>query len=83
MAREIGDENICVNAIAPGYVVTEAVKPELINDPKFVQTVVEGRCFKRHEVPEDLTGTLVFLSSEDSDFITGQTIVVDGGATMH
>jgi NAD(P)-dependent dehydrogenase (short-subunit alcohol dehydrogenase family) len=83
MAREIGDENICVNAIAPGYVVTEAVKPELINDPKFIQTVVGGRCFKRHEVPEDITGTLVFLASEDSDFITGQTIVVDGGAIMH
>ena len=83
MAREIGDENICVNAIAPGYVVTEAAKPELINDPKFVQTVVGGRCFKRHEVPEDLTGTLVFLASDDSDFITGQTMVVDGGATMH
>jgi NAD(P)-dependent dehydrogenase (short-subunit alcohol dehydrogenase family) len=83
MAREIGDQNICVNAIAPGYVVTEAVKPELINDPKFVQAAVGGRCFKRHEVPEDLTGAIVFLASADSDFMTGQTIVVDGGAVMH
>lgn len=83
MAREIGDQNICVNAIAPGYVVTEAVKPELINDPKFIQAAVGGRCLKRHEVPEDLTGTIVFLASADSDFMTGQTIVVDGGAIMH
>jgi NAD(P)-dependent dehydrogenase (short-subunit alcohol dehydrogenase family) len=83
MARELGDANICVNAIAPGYVVTEALKPELAEDPGFIQTVVGGRCFKRHEVPEDLTGTIVFLASNDSDFITGQTIVVDGGAVMH
>jgi NAD(P)-dependent dehydrogenase (short-subunit alcohol dehydrogenase family) len=44
---------------------------------------VGSRCFKRHERPDDLTGTLVFLASDESDFITGQTIVVDGGGTMH
>jgi NAD(P)-dependent dehydrogenase (short-subunit alcohol dehydrogenase family) len=83
LAREVGDSNICVNAIAPGFVVTEVVKSEQMNDEAFIKVVVGGRCFKRHEVPEDLTGTIVFLASDDSDFITGQTIVVDGGATMH
>jgi NAD(P)-dependent dehydrogenase (short-subunit alcohol dehydrogenase family) len=40
------------------------------------------RCIKRPETPEDLTGTVVFLSSDDSDFITGQTIIVDGGSAF-
>ncbi|MBW2029892.1 MAG: 3-oxoacyl-ACP reductase FabG [Deltaproteobacteria bacterium] len=83
MAREVGDDGICVNAIAPGYTVTEVMADESIHDEAFVNAVVGSRCFKRHERPEDLTGTVIFLASDDSDFITGQTIVVDGGATMH
>ena len=43
----------------------------------------QTRALKRDEVPEDLLGTLVYLSSADSDFVTGQTIVVDGGSAMH
>jgi len=83
LAREVGDDGICVNAIAPGYTVTEVMKEEAIHDEAFINAVVGSRCFKRHEVPEDLTGTIVFLASDDSDFITGQTIVVDGGGTLH
>lgn len=83
LAREMGDDNICVNAIAPGYTVTEVMKGGSIHDEAFINAVVGSRCFKRHELPEDLTGTIVFLASDDSDFITGQTIVVDGGATLH
>jgi len=83
MAREVGDDGICVNAIAPGYTVTEVMADESIHDEAFVNAVVGSRCFKRHERPEDLTGAVIFLASDDSDFITGQTIVVDGGATMH
>jgi len=83
LAREVGDDGICVNAIAPGYTVTDVMADGSIHDEAFINAVVGGRCFKRHERPEDLLGTLVFLASDDSDFITGQTIVVDGGATMH
>ena len=83
LAREMGDDNICVNAIAPGYTVTEVLQDDSIHDEAFINAVVMSRCFKRDELPEDLTGTIVFLASDDSDFITGQTIVVDGGATLH
>lgn len=83
LAREVGDDGICVNAIAPGYTLTEVMEKSSIHDAPFVDAVVGSRCFKRHERPDDLTGTLIFLASDESDFITGQTIVVDGGATMH
>ncbi|MCJ7595633.1 MAG: 3-oxoacyl-ACP reductase FabG [Desulfobacterales bacterium] len=83
LAREVGNDGICVNAIAPGYTVTEVMKEESIHDASFIDAVVMSRCFKRQEMPEDLTGAVIFLASDDSDFMTGQTIVVDGGATMH
>lgn len=80
MARELGADNICVNALAPGMTLSEAVeeRDEYLNSP-----TPGTRCFKRHELPGDLTGAVVFLASADSDFMTGQTMVVDGGAAMH
>jgi len=83
LAREMGDDNICVNAIAPGYTVTEAMKDQAIHDEAFINAVVGSRCFRRDELPEDLMGTIIFLASDESDFITGQTIVVDGGSVLH
>jgi len=83
LARELGDWGICVNAIAPGYTETEYLKQHPQDPPEFRKSIIEGRCFKRSEIPEDLTGTIVFLCSEDSDFITGQTIVVDGGSVLN
>lgn len=81
MARELGPDNICVNAIAPGLTMSEGVK-EMYTYER-AQSTVDTRCFKRPEEPEDLAGTVVFLASAESDFITGQTIVVDGGSVMH
>ncbi len=80
MARELGGDGICVNALAPGMTMSEGVadKDEYVNS-----TTPSTRCFKRHEQPEDLTGAVVFLSSGESDFMTGQCMVVDGGAAMH
>lgn len=83
LAREVGGDGICVNAISPGYTVTEVLKGKAIHDDFSTAAVTNSRCFKRDETPDDLTGTVLFLSSDDSDFITGQTIAVDGGSVMH
>jgi NAD(P)-dependent dehydrogenase (short-subunit alcohol dehydrogenase family) len=79
LAREVGEFNICVNAIAPGLVEHEGQ-----NAPKaLTELQLKERSIKRLQTPEDLLGTLVFLCSSDSDFMTGQTIVVDGGSVFH
>jgi 3-oxoacyl-[acyl-carrier protein] reductase len=81
LAKEVGDYNINVNCIAPGSTFAEdpTNKEAIVNRSK----TVPQRALKRVEYPEDLTGTAVFLASSDSDFITGQTIVVNGGIVMH
>jgi len=83
LAREVGDDNISVNSIAPGFTMSEAVE----GNPKFSEQAREiaiaSRCFKRAQRSEDLLGTLVLLASDESDFITGQTIVVDGGMVLN
>jgi NAD(P)-dependent dehydrogenase (short-subunit alcohol dehydrogenase family) len=83
LAREVGDSGIGVNAIAPGLTSSEAVLGSPMYPEEYLKAAAVGRCFKRPEVPEDLTGTAVFLASDDSDFITGQTINVDGGGMFH
>ncbi len=80
LARELGEYNITVNAVAPGLTQTERIR-ELF--PEGADFLVPFQCLKRPEQPEDLVGTIVFLASDDSDFITGQTICVDGGWMMH
>jgi NAD(P)-dependent dehydrogenase (short-subunit alcohol dehydrogenase family) len=83
LAREVGDDGICVNAVAPGLTLSEAVCEDPKYSTEYLKRASSSRCFKRDEQPEDLLGTIVFLASDESDFITGQTIVVDGGATLH
>ncbi|MBP1730983.1 MAG: uncharacterized protein H6Q55_1412 [Deltaproteobacteria bacterium] len=83
MAREVGDAGINVNCIAPGYTETEVLKENPQDPPEVIKAASAMRCIKRPETPDDLTGTIVFLSSDDSDFITGQTIVVDGGSALN
>ncbi|OGP66550.1 MAG: dehydrogenase [Deltaproteobacteria bacterium RBG_13_47_9] len=82
MAREVGDAGICVNTIAPGFTETEYLKDHPQDPAEVRKAIVDSRCIKRVETPEDLTGTIVFLASDDSDFITGQTIIVDGGSAL-
>lgn len=79
LANEVGQHNICVNTIAPGLTMSENVVawgPEGDADKK---RVVDARAIAREQVPADLTGTAVFLSSPDSDFMTGQYMAVNGG----
>jgi NAD(P)-dependent dehydrogenase (short-subunit alcohol dehydrogenase family) len=83
LAREVGAAGIRVNAIAPGYTETDILKENPQDPEEFAQAILASRCVKRSETPEDLTGTLVYLASDDSDFVTGQTIVVDGGTAMN
>lgn len=81
LAREGGDYNINVNCIAPGSTFSE--DPNDRAALEFREKGIPPRAIKRLEKPEDLVGTAIFLASSDSDFLTGQTIVVDGGHMMH
>jgi NAD(P)-dependent dehydrogenase (short-subunit alcohol dehydrogenase family) len=82
VSRELGEYNICVNSLAPGFTLSDSVINENPQHLAHSQAPsIARRAIKRDEYPEDLLGALVFLSSADSDFITGQTIAVDGGAT--
>jgi len=81
LAREVGAFGINVNAIAPGSTLSEEnVTPEILAQR---QRRVEDRAIPRVQLPSDLVGTVIFLASPASDFITGQTLIVDGGAVMH
>lgn len=75
MARELGNWNICVNTVTPGFVVTEGRKV----DPEYEKSRAQQRSIKRTQVEGDLVGTVLFLSSSESDFMTGQLLNVDGG----
>ena len=81
LARALGTANINVNAIGPGYTATEASLDHLDNK-MIADATLNAQSIKRREVPSDLVGTAVFLASGDSDFITGQFIIVDGGNAM-
>ena len=80
LARELGPDNICVNAIAPGYTVTEATLEQDEAHLNVGAGSVDVRAFRREERPEDVVGSAVFLCGPGSSFITGQTFAVDGGA---
>ena len=80
LARELGDSGITVNTLAPGSTLSEG--DENAKAAAFRQEAVTKRCLKRVQVPEDLVGTMVYLCSGASDFMTGQTLIVDGGNMM-
>jgi NAD(P)-dependent dehydrogenase (short-subunit alcohol dehydrogenase family) len=81
LARELGEFGIRVNAVAPGFTLSGQNEKNISAEQK--EANVRMRMLKRAQVPEDIVGTVVFLASDDSDFITGQTIAVDGGAIVH
>ncbi|HEV2357743.1 MAG TPA: 3-oxoacyl-ACP reductase family protein [bacterium] len=80
LAQELGADNICVNAVAPGLVRTDASRR--LNPDDYFERGRERQAIKRVMEPGDLVGTVVFLASAASDFVTGQTFVVDGGGVM-
>ncbi len=81
LARELGPDNIQVNAVTPGATLSETQVAS--SSGNYLAALVDGRSLQRPQYPQDLVGTVMFLASRASDFITGQTINVDGGRAMH
>ncbi len=83
LAKELGKDTILVNCVAPGFTLSEGVKqhPEVVE--KLRDVSVSARTLQRDQVPDDVVGAVVFLSGPGSDFITGQTMVIDGGQYFH
>ena len=83
IAREVGDAGIRCNCLAPGLTMSANVQANAAWAGDIVRNNIASRCIKREAVPEDLVGALLFLASADSDFMSGQTVVVDGGSVTH
>lgn len=81
LAREVGEHGITVNAVAPGATETEV--PRETVTPQQVPRIIAGQSIKRRERPADLVGVVAFLAGTDSEFMTGQTLVVDGGVAFN
>ena len=80
LSRELGDYGIAVNSLSPGYILSDTGLENSAHVEDERVPVRNSRAFKRDAYPQDLLGTLVYLASSDSDFVTGQSIVVDGGS---
>jgi NAD(P)-dependent dehydrogenase (short-subunit alcohol dehydrogenase family) len=83
LAKELGKDGIHVNCVAPGFTMTAGVEahPEVVE--KLRDVSVAARTIQRDQVPEDVVGAVVFLCTPAADFITGQTMVIDGGQYFH
>jgi len=83
LARELGRDDVLVNCVAPGFTMTEGVR----DHPKVIEALrdvsISARTLQRDQEPEDIVGAVVFLCSPGSSFVTGQTIVIDGGQYFH
>jgi NAD(P)-dependent dehydrogenase (short-subunit alcohol dehydrogenase family) len=82
LARELGSAHITVNAIAPGFTLSDGVLENDLHSQMGDVTRKLSRSIQRDQVPEDLTGALNFLISDGAGFITGQTLAVDGGSVF-
>jgi len=83
LARELGKDGIRVNCVAPGFTMTESVQEQEEVVWALRDVTIAARTIQRDQVPEDVVGAAVFLCSPAADFITGQTMVIDGGQYFH
>jgi NAD(P)-dependent dehydrogenase (short-subunit alcohol dehydrogenase family) len=83
LAKELGGDNVLVNCVAPGFTISDGVKqhPEVLE--ALAEVSVAARALKRDQVPEDIVGAVVFLCGSSAGFVTGQTMVIDGGQYFH
>jgi NAD(P)-dependent dehydrogenase (short-subunit alcohol dehydrogenase family) len=83
LAKELGKDSINVNCVAPGFTMSEGVKanPEVVE--KLRDVSIAARTIQRDQLPEDVVGAVVFLCTPAADFVTGQTMVIDGGQYFH
>jgi NAD(P)-dependent dehydrogenase (short-subunit alcohol dehydrogenase family) len=83
LAKELGKDNVLVNCVAPGFTMSAGVEahPEVV--AKLRDVSVSARTIQRDQLPEDVVGAVVYLCGPGSDFVTGQTIVIDGGQYFH
>jgi NAD(P)-dependent dehydrogenase (short-subunit alcohol dehydrogenase family) len=83
LAKEVGKQGVLVNCVAPGFTMSTGVQehPEVI--AALQQASVSSRTIQRDQLPEDVVGAVVYLSSPAASFVTGQTIVIDGGQYFH
>ena len=82
LARELGPHAITVNAIAPGFTLSDGILKNSLHDVIGDAARRTGRSIQRDQMPHDLVGTLLYLASDGAAFVTGQTIVVDGGSAF-
>lgn len=80
LAKECGKDGVRVNVIAPGFVITDATRNRPV---EWQQSFLKARAISREQRPDDLVGSAVYLLSDLAAFVTGQTLVVDGGHIMY
>jgi NAD(P)-dependent dehydrogenase (short-subunit alcohol dehydrogenase family) len=80
LAKEVGADGILVNTVSPGFTMSDGVLANPVQVEKLQQVSLQGRVIQRDQFPGDIVGAVAFFCSPDADFITGQSLVVDGGA---
>jgi NAD(P)-dependent dehydrogenase (short-subunit alcohol dehydrogenase family) len=80
LAKEVGAGGILVNTVSPGFTMSDGVLANPVQVEKLQQISLQGRVIQRDQFPGDIVGAVAFFCSPDADFITGQSLVVDGGA---
>jgi NAD(P)-dependent dehydrogenase (short-subunit alcohol dehydrogenase family) len=83
LAKELGKDGIHVNCVAPGFTLTEGVQKNAEVVEALREVSIAARTIQRDQLPADVVGAVVFLCSPAADFITGQTMVIDGGQYFH
>jgi NAD(P)-dependent dehydrogenase (short-subunit alcohol dehydrogenase family) len=80
LAKELGAQGILVNTVAPGFTMSDGVLANPVQVEQLQEISLKARLIQRDQFPEDIVGAVAFFCSPDADFITGQSLVVDGGA---